>query len=553
MRCFIAGAITLIFLSVFIPVSVFSMDPDMNAEVIRAVKRGDIQAVSSLLDNGGNVSAAQNDGTSAIAWAVYHNNDDLVDLLVNYGDGADINAPNEYGVNPLHLACMNQDAEMVSKLLRAGADPNNAKWTGETPLMTCANTGTLAAVRALLDNGADVNAVESTQLQTALMWAAAEKYSEVVALLIERGANIHAVSKLIPEAEPFHVETPGSMGMNFAHTLRFRKYTGGFTALLFAAQQGDMASTRTLLDAGADINFATEEEGSALVIASAAGHEELAKFLLQRGADPDIKDAYGLTPLHFAVHRGVLIMNNWAPSETDKYGWERTNLPGLAKDLLAHGAAVDPKVEYAWPFLDNPFLSRAVEDPAQIEIVGSTPLLLAAASGDIDLMKLFIAHGADKQAKTYGGATLFMLAAGAGSERGIRDEASAIEAAKYVLSLGDVDVNWQLTENDAKNGPGAGKIDGRNIMHFAVTLGWSDMIHFLADLGVNLDHTDRYGMTPLMIAMGDPEARYYRNIPVGRYDDRYRRPGPDKKIEELLLEIGASPFTGTFIDKGSVN
>ncbi len=146
-----------------------------------------------------------------------------------------------------------------------------------------------------------------------------------------------------------------------------------------------------------------------------------------------------------------------------------------------------------------------------------------------------------------------MLAAGAGSERGIRAEASAIEAAKYVLSLGDVDINWQLTENDAKNGPGAGKIDGRNIMHFAVTLGWSDMIRFLADLGVDLDHTDRYGMTPLMIAMGDPQARYYRNIPVGRYDDRYRRPGPNKKIEELLLEIGAAPFTGKIVDKGSVN
>ncbi len=545
--------VTLIFLSFLLPGITFSMDHDMDAEVIRAVKRGDIQAVETQLDNGGNVNAAQNDGTTALAWAVYHNNDDLIDLLVNYGDGADVNAPNEYGVNPLHLACMNQNADIVSKLLRAGAEPNNNKWTGETPLMTCANTGTLEAVRALLDNGANVNAAESTQLQTALMWAAAERYPEVVALLIERGANVHAVSKLIPEAEPFHVETPGSMGLNFAHTLRFREYTGGFTALLFAAQQGDVESARLLLDAGADIDFATEEEGSALVIAAAAGHEDLAKFLLERGANPNIKDAYGLTALHFAVHRGVLIMNNWAPSETDKYGWERHNLPELAKALLMHGADVDPRVEYAWPFLDNPFLSRAVEDPAQIEIVGSTPLLLAAASGDIDLMKLFIAHGADKQAKTYGGATLFMLAAGAGSERGIRDEASAIEAAKYVLSLGDVDINWQLTENDAKNGPGAGKIDGRNIMHFAVTLGWPDMIRFLADLGIDLDHTDRYGMTPLMIAMGDPEARYYRNIPVGRYDDRYRRPGPNKKIEELLLEIGAAPFTGKIVDKGSVN
>jgi len=60
-------------------------------------------------------------------------------------------------------------------------------------------------------------------------------------------------------------------------------------------------------------------------------------------------------------------------------------------------------------------------------------------------------------------------------------------------------------------------------------------------------------MTPLMIAMGDPEVRYYRNIPVGRYDDRYRRPRADKEMENLLLEVGASPFAGTLIDKGSVD
>jgi ankyrin repeat protein len=245
----------LIFLSVLVPGISYPMGNDMDGELIQAVKRGDPQSVRTLLDNGGNVNAAQNDGTSALAWAVYHDNEPVVDLLVNYGDGADVNAPNEYGINPLHLACMNQNAEMVNKLLRAGADPNNEKWTGETPLMTCANTGTLEAVRALLDNGADVNSAESTQLQTALMWAAAERHPDIVKLLIERGANVHAISKLIPEAEPFHVETPGSMGLNFAHTLRFREYTGGFSALLFAAQQGDMESTRILLDAGADINI----------------------------------------------------------------------------------------------------------------------------------------------------------------------------------------------------------------------------------------------------------------------------------------------------------
>lgn len=522
-------------------------------DLVQAARNGDMDSVRSLLDTGFNVNAAQNDGTTALAWAVYNNDEVMVDLLIRAGeDGADVNAANEYGVTPLHLACKNQNAKMISRLLRAGADPNLTKWTGESALMTCANTGTAPAVRELLDKGADVNARESKEQQTALMWAAAEKHPEVVKLLIERGANVNAVSRVIPEPDPFLIETPGSMGQNFPTTLRFRELTGGFTPLLFAAQQGDLESTRLLLDAGADIDFATEEEGSALVIATAAGHEELANFLLERGANPDITDAYGLTPLHFALHKGVLIMNNWAPAITDRYGWERENLPGLVRSLLKHGAHIDPKVKYAWSFLDNPFLTRAMEDPAQIDIVGATPLLLAAASGDMESMRILVDHGADISAQTIGGASLFMLAAGAGAERGVRNEQQAIDLAKYVMSLGNVDVNHQLTDNRAKNGPGAGKIDGRTIAHFAVTLGWPDMIRFLADIGVDLDHRDRYGMTPLMIAMGDPQARYYRNIPVGRYDDRYRRPRANEKIEMLLLQVGASPFTGEYVDKGSL-
>ena len=531
-----------------------AIDIDLESELVMAAKQGNLDKVRSLLDSGVDVNASQNDGTTSLAWAVYNNNDDMVDLMIRAGeDGPDVNAANEYGVNPLHLACINQNSSIVGKLLRAGADPNNTKWTGESPLMTCANTGTIEAVKTLLDNGADVNSGEITQQQTALMWAAAERHPDIIKLLVERGANVHAVSRLIPEPEPFLIETPGSMGQNFPTTLRFREYTGGFTALMFAAQQGDVESTRILLDAGADINFTTEEEGSALVVATAAGHEDLARFLIERGADPNIHDAYGLAPIHFAVHEGVMIMNNWAPAETDRFGWERKNMPRLLETLIEHGADIEARVEHAWSFLDNPFLARAIEDPSQIDITSSTPLLLAAASGDIESMRILIDSGADTNAKTLGGATLFMLAAGAGVEKGVRDEHQSIDAAKYVLALEDVDANVQLTDNRAKNGPGAGKIDGRNITHFAVTLAWPDMIRFLADIGVNLDHGDRYGMTPLMIAMGDPQARYYRNIPVGRYDDRYRRPRANEKIEQVLLDVGASHFTGEIVDKGSID
>jgi ankyrin repeat protein len=115
-------------------------------------------------------------------------------------------------------------------LLKAGANPNTPIGTGETPLMTCARTGSADAVRMLLVRGANVNAKEPIQNQTALMWAAAEKHPKVLQTLIEASADLQAHTKM------------------------------GFTALHFAARAGDMESTRTLLGAGVDVNIKSQPD-----------------------------------------------------------------------------------------------------------------------------------------------------------------------------------------------------------------------------------------------------------------------------------------------------
>lgn len=247
-----------------------------------------------------------------------------------------------------------------------------------------------------------------------------------------------------------------------------------------------------------------------------------------------------------------MIMNGRSPFGSDHLGWERKNMPGMVKALLEAGADPNVRVDYEFPKLDNEFF-RSNDNPSQIHIIGATPLHLAAASGDLESMRILVEGGADVSLKTAGGASVLLLAAGGGAEAGMRDEMQAIEAAKLAMQLGDKDVNVHLTDKSAINGPGAGKEDGRTIVHFAVTTGWLNMVRFLADHGVNLDGADRYGMTPLMLAMGDPESRYYRSIGVGRYDDRYRRIPANKEMEALLLQLGAKPFTGKVVRKGSVD
>src|SRR5204862_3269513 len=75
----------------------------------------------------------------------------------------------------------------------------------------------------------------------------------------------------------------------------------GFSALLFAVRSGSVDAVRALLDAGADVNDTLSDGESALVVATANAHWELASFLLDRGADPNLAGA-GWNALHQTVH-----------------------------------------------------------------------------------------------------------------------------------------------------------------------------------------------------------------------------------------------------------
>jgi len=526
--------------------------PVSSNELLQAAARdGDTATLKSLLEGQADVNVARADGTTALAWAVYRNDAKAVELLIR--SGSDVNAADDYRVTPLAIACAGGNAALVQQLLEAGSDPNQAKVTGETPLMICANVGAVKAVRALLAQGADINAAENEENQTALMWAAAEKHPEVVQVLVESGADVHARSRVIPEPEPYVVEAPDDtnvFGSNYSPTVRFAEVSGGFTALHFAAQQGDVDSARVLLEAGADVDSPHPEHGSPLNIAIASGHEALAMFLLERGADPNIKDAWGIAPLHYSLHEGVLILNNYKPKKNDhRIGWSRENMPGLVQMLLDYGADPNVRIEHAYPYLDHPILGRSMDQPPQIDPVGATPLLVAAASGDVESMRMLVKHGADLNAMTIGGATVIILAAGGGAERGVRDEEQALQAARYALEIGGGTVNDHLTER-ALDGPAEGKEDGRTALYFAAMLSWAEVLRFLAENGADLNAKDRYGVTPLQVALGDPEGRYNRQLKGGNYDERYRRtPAEGKgieKIAELLLALGAEPFKGEY-------
>src|SRR6266853_2609609 len=161
--------------------------------LVDAAKNQDLQQLRALLNGHSDVNVRSEDGSTALLWAAHWNDLRTAELLVRAG--ADANAANDFRMTPLSRACTNGSAEFVDLLLKARANPDTPIGTGETPLMTCARTGSVGAVRMLLVHGADVNAKEPTQNQTALMWAAAEQHSKVVQALIEANADLQVHSK----------------------------------------------------------------------------------------------------------------------------------------------------------------------------------------------------------------------------------------------------------------------------------------------------------------------------------------------------------------------
>lgn len=498
-------------------ISICAANSDLR--LVKAVKDGDKEATASLLKQNVDVNAAQADGSTALHWAAYRDDLPTADLLI--GAGANPNAASEYGATPLSMACDNGSSAMVEKLLKAGANANVALASGETALMTCAGRGSQGAVKALLAHGADVNARETKGSQTALMWAVAEKHPEIVRMLIEHGADIHARSN------------------------------AGLTPLLFAAQQGDLASLQMLIEAGADINEATPATANPqptdpkkaveyskqfrgtpggttpLLMAVASGHEAMAAFLLDKGADAKAADVFGFTALHYAV-------------------WGR-NMSQVMDTLLARGANPNARLTKEPPLGllgligGKRFRTLASDQGSALandgspSFLGITPLWLAAQIGNVRAIRTLLAHGADPKIGTEAGVTPLMAAAGVGrlvawmSENrasALEEGRSNLEAVKLLLEVTGEDVN-EVGQN------------GWTALHGAAYTLEDDIIRFLVQKDAKMDLMDRFGQTPLSIASAvATKALTAEGVNYTLFAQRQFQ----KSTVDLLLSLGAKPL-----------
>ena len=474
-----------------------------DSRVAEAARHQNKAAVRSLVAEHADVNAPEQDGATALHWAAHWDDLDIADLLIRAG--ANVNARNELGVTPLSLACENGSARMVDKLLQARANANLAPLNGETPLMTCARAGNVDAVSALLKHGADVNAKEKIEDQTALMWAVAERHPDVVRVLLEHGADVHARSRIfgqliVRDENGARLVCPPP-GVNAPCVNAETVEKGGSTPLLFAARSGDIESARLLIAAGANVNEQAPDGDSVLVVAAYSGNGKLAEFLLNKDANPSA-DNGGYSALHVALLRG----------DND-----------LVKSLLAHGANVNARITKGTPHMRS---SQQFVLPESL--VGATPFFLAAKFVDSEMMRVLVRAGADPLLPTKDGTTPLMAAAGVGYKGGetrrsreyhrmpVADDDQTLEAVQLAISFGG-DVN---ASNQA----------GNTALHGATLKAYPEVIRLLVEKGANLEARNKRGDTPLMVASAKPN-----NV----YAERDRT-----AIRALLLQLGAKEPVG---------
>ena len=461
--------------------------------LVAAAKRGDHGAVRALLKQQANVNAAQADGTTALHWAVQ--GDDLVLVTILVKAGASVKAANRYGVQPLTLAATNGSAKTIEALLGAGADPNAKTGAGEPVIMTAARTGAVDAIKVLLARGADPNAPEAWFGETALMWAAAENHADAVRALVAGGARVDERSTTINAPV---LEFPRSGGPNSPFP------RGGWTALMHAARRGAIDAARALAESGADLNlvalpqtdvplkpeeFAMVDKGigtSALVFAIINVHYDLAAMLLEKGADPNIADMAGEAALYAAVDMNSLqwVQGRPAPILTDKL-----DAADLVKLLLAKGANPNARLK------TRP-LKRHHDAGSTLNFgEGTTPLMRAARTSDVPVMKALLDGGADPFLTLPDKTNALLLAAGQGyggvRGDGIRIVVPTPESAAAAVAL----LLERGMDVDAFN------TNGQTALHAAVTRG-DPVVKVLLAAGARIDLKNKAGFTPLDIAEG---------------------------------------------------
>jgi ankyrin repeat protein len=476
------------------------------------IQSGKTKLALEQIQAGADVNRVQPDGTSPLIWAIDRTEDDIAAALI--AKKADVNAANEFGVTPLTVAARQSNARLVKMLLDAGAKVDSANPDGETALMMAISGGDLSIVQMLVNAGANVNTIEKFHNQTPLMYAAASNRNaaQMVKLLLSKGADV----------KPRALYSDWPSQVTSEPRTQYRS-VGGLNALLYAARSGCYGCVEDLIAAGADVNLPTPEGVTPLMVALDNEHNDVAKLLMDKGADLNVWDWWGRTALWIAVDRkaspgGGGGFSGFAAGGGGRGGGGRGGRGGPAPVVAPAGpavssmeiinaqlnAGVDPNPEMNFHRPNAPGRGRFGDN--QIS-TGTTPLFRAVQNNDLEVIQALLAKGADPNIDTMG-YTAFLLAAGAGpAGRGSNGGPPNMQILD-LMTQHSADVNAKVTGTQTYSfnvSRAPSNNEGTSALHEASRTLRTDLVKYLLDHGANPNLLDADGKKPIDV-VGVPRA-----------------------------------------------
>ncbi len=515
-----------------------------------AVQAGASKQALEMIRSGADVNQAQGEGSTPLLWAVNNKDYEVAQALL--AKKANPNAVNEFGAMPLTEAARLNDDRLVKMLLDAGAKVDSANPDDESALMLAIKNGNLPMAETLVKAGASVNRIEKFHNQTPLIYAAAGGHSSIVKLLLSKDADVR----------PRALYTDWPSQVTSEPRTQYRS-VGGLNALMYAIRGGCYSCVEQLVGAGADVNFPTPEGITPLMLALDNEHNEIAMFLMDKGAYLDVWDWWGRTPLWIAVDRktppggpvgggfgggfgggrgggagrgGPGRGRGGAPTERDPNAPPPVSSMAVINRLLAAGVDVNPEMNFHRP--NAPNRGRFADNQVSTR---TTPLFRAVQLNDVDVVQALLDKGADPNINTMG-YTPFGLVAGNGPNgRGAGQTVNPL--IMDLLAKHGANVNARISgtlsfsfhtgygnQNDGVNSK-----EGTTALHEAARSGQPDLVKHLLDLGADPNVLDGDGLKPVdVIGKGRAAAAASAN---GRGGGRGR--GPGGPSEAALAEVRA--------------
>ncbi|CAN5126554.1 hypothetical protein BH11PSE2_BH11PSE2_19180 [soil metagenome] len=271
-----------------------NMTVDPRVEAFRlALRNQDRPAIAKLLADPALAKARGVNGTTALHQVAVYG--DVTDAKALLDKGADINAADQDGITPLIWAV--RDDAIAGLLIDRGADVNAVSDGGVSPMVAAAGRVTGAPlISRMLDKGARPAMPQQMQIAVAAGFSA---NLETIKVLYPKVLAVNGPQGNATSATTTAVGCQACLDYLIAQGAKGKTLND---ALVFAANSGDAALVKRLLEVGATLDGRGTQDATALIAATVSDREpvEKVRLLLAAGADVNVPDAHGRTPLTYA-------------------------------------------------------------------------------------------------------------------------------------------------------------------------------------------------------------------------------------------------------------